>query len=81
MTGVLIGATHEDAERKKAAAADAGVPQERLDGMLLGDPDSIAEQAQAYADIGIEGLTITLPDTDDLETIALVGRTLAPVFA
>src|SRR5215207_4177054 len=41
MTGVLIGATHEDAERKKAAAADAGVPQERLDGMLLGDPDSI----------------------------------------
>jgi alkanesulfonate monooxygenase SsuD/methylene tetrahydromethanopterin reductase-like flavin-dependent oxidoreductase (luciferase family) len=49
--------------------------------MLLGDPDSVAEQAQAYADVGIEGLTITLPDTYDLETIALTGRALGAVFS
>ena len=81
MAGVLIGATHEEAERKKAAAAEAGVPRERLETMLLGDPDSIAEQAQAFADAGIEGLTITLPDTYDLETIALAGRALSAVFS
>ena len=50
------------------------MPRERLEAMFLGDPDSIAEQAQAFADIGIEGLTITLPDTYDLETIALAGK-------
>jgi alkanesulfonate monooxygenase SsuD/methylene tetrahydromethanopterin reductase-like flavin-dependent oxidoreductase (luciferase family) len=81
MAGVLIGATHEEAERKKAAAAEAGVPRERLEAMLLGDPDSIAEQAQAFADVGIEGLTVTLPDTYDLETVALTGRTLSAVFS
>jgi F420-dependent oxidoreductase-like protein len=81
MAGVLIGATHEEAERKKTAAAELGVPRERLDSMLLGDPDSVAEQAQAYADAGIEGLTITLPDTYDLDTIALTGRALGAVFS
>ena len=80
MAGVIIAPTHEEAERKKAAAAEAGIPRERLETMLLGDPDSIAEQAQAYADVGIQGLTITLPDTYDLETIALAGRALGPVF-
>ena len=39
------------------------MPRERLDTMLLGEPDTIAEQAQAYKDAGIQGLTITLPDT------------------
>ena len=81
MAGVLIGATHEEAERKKAAAAEAGMPRERLEAMLLGDPDSIAEQAQRLRDAGIEGLTITLPDAYDLETIALAGRTLGAVFS
>ena len=81
MAGVIIGATHEEAERKKAAAAEAGVPRERLEAMFLGDPDSIAEQAQPFADAGIEGLTITLPDTYDLETIALAGRALSAVFS
>ena len=61
MAGVLIGATHEEAERKKAAAAERGIPRERLEAMLLGDADSIAEQAQAYADAGIEGLPSRCP--------------------
>ncbi len=80
MAGVIIGATHEEAERKKAAAAEAGAPRERLETMFLGDPDAIAEQAQPFADAGIEGLTITLPDVYDLETIALAGRALSAVF-
>ena len=81
MAGVIIGATHEDAERKKAAALEAGIPPARLETMFLGDPDTIAEQAQAFADIGVEGLTLTLPDTYDLETIALTGRALSRVFS
>ena len=80
MAGVIVAPTHEQALRKKEEAAARGIPQERLETMLLGDPDSIAEQAAPYRDAGIEGLTITLPDTWDLETIALAGRTLGAVF-
>ena len=80
MAGVLIAETHEAAERKKQAAAAAGVAQERLDTMLLGEPDAVAEAAAAYKDAGIQGMTVTLPDTWDLETIALTGRTLSAVF-
>ena len=61
MASVIIAPTHEDAQRKLEAAAAAGVPRDRLESSMLGDPDTIAEQAQAYADIGIQGLTITLP--------------------
>jgi F420-dependent oxidoreductase-like protein len=80
MAGVLIAGTHEAAERKKQAAAAAGVPQERLETMLLGEPDAVAEAAAAYKDAGIQGMTVTLPDTWDLETIALTGKTLSAVF-
>jgi F420-dependent oxidoreductase-like protein len=80
MAGVLIGETHEAAERKKEAAAAAGVPRERLETMLVGEPDAIAEAAAAYKEVGIQGLTVTLPDTWDLETIALTGKTLSAVF-
>src|SRR4051812_20794389 len=80
MAGVIIADSHDAAERKKAVAVERGQPPERLDTMLLGAPDTIAEAAAAYKEIGIQGLTITLPDTWDLETIALTGRTLSAVF-
>jgi F420-dependent oxidoreductase-like protein len=80
MAGVLIAGTHEAAERKKQAAAAAGVPQERLETMLLGEPDAVAEAAAAYKDAGIQGMTVTLPDAWDLEAIALTGQTLSAVF-
>jgi F420-dependent oxidoreductase-like protein len=80
MALVLIGATHEDAERKRDALIERGVSRERVESALMGDPDEVAEQAQPYADVGIEGLTITLPDTHDPETIALTGRALSRVF-
>jgi F420-dependent oxidoreductase-like protein len=80
MAGVIIADTHEAAEKKKEAAAAAGVPRDRLESMLVGDPDTIAEAAAAYKEVGIQGLTVTLPDMWDLETIALTGKTLGAVF-
>ena len=80
MAMVVIAPTHEAAERKLAGLAALGIPRERLATAMAGDPATIAEQAQAYADIGIQGLTIVLPDAHDLETVALAGRTLGPVF-
>jgi alkanesulfonate monooxygenase SsuD/methylene tetrahydromethanopterin reductase-like flavin-dependent oxidoreductase (luciferase family) len=60
---------------------ELGIPEERLQTALVGDPDTIAEHVQARADAGAEGITISMPDVHDLEALELAGRTLSSVFA
>jgi alkanesulfonate monooxygenase SsuD/methylene tetrahydromethanopterin reductase-like flavin-dependent oxidoreductase (luciferase family) len=81
--GVLaIAPTHEAAMAKVDSMRRAGMPEERLNTVVMaGDPDGVAEQAAAFIDAGIEGLTVSIPDVHDLEVVALAGRTLGPVFA
>ena len=43
------------------------------DGRHGGRPGRLAEQAPAFRDAGIEGLTVSIGDVHDLETVALVG--------
>ena len=81
MATVVPAATHEAAQRKVEAAVAAGMPPERLEAAIVGDPDTVAERAQDYADVGIQGMTIVLPDAYDLESVALAGRTLGPLFS
>jgi F420-dependent oxidoreductase-like protein len=77
---VLMAPTHEEAMRKLDAAKRAGMSEERLRTvMLAGDPAEVAEQARALLDAGLDGLTISIPDVHDLETVALVGETLGPL--
>jgi len=40
----------------------------------------LGERAQAMADVGIEGMTISMPDVHDLEAVELAGQALGPVF-
>jgi F420-dependent oxidoreductase-like protein len=80
MATVAVTATQEDAERKKAAALEAGMPPERVEAAWIGDADTVAARAQAYRDGGVQGMTIVMPDAYDLEAIALAGRALGPVF-
>lgn len=80
MAVVVIGATHEVAMAKLDFLKQAGMSEERLSAMVMaGDADEIGEQAQAYLEAGIEGLTIMIPDVHDLETLALAGDTLGPL--
>src|SRR4051794_24749515 len=81
MAPVVIEATHEAAQRKVEAWAATGVPRERVESAISGDPDTVAERAQAFKDVGIQGLTISIPDVHDVEAVALAGRTLSAVFA
>jgi F420-dependent oxidoreductase-like protein len=81
MATVAVTATEEDAERKKAEAAERGMPPERIEAAWIGDADTVAERAQAYRDVGVQGMTIVMPDAYDLESITLAGRALGPVFA
>jgi F420-dependent oxidoreductase-like protein len=80
MGQIAIAPTHEAAQAKLQPLRERGVPEERLASVIVGDPDTVAERAQAIADVGIEGMTISLPDVHDLEAVELAGRTLGPVF-
>jgi F420-dependent oxidoreductase-like protein len=81
MGQVAIAPTHEAAQAKLQPLRERGVPEERIAGMIVGDPDTVGERVQALADVGIEGMTVSLPDVHDLEAVELVGRALGPVFA
>jgi F420-dependent oxidoreductase-like protein len=80
MSQVYIGRTHEEGQAKLDAAIERGMPPERVAMAIVGDAGEVAEQAQAYVDAGIEGLTLSLPDVHDLEVVQMVGEALAPVF-
>jgi F420-dependent oxidoreductase-like protein len=77
----VVAPDHADAMRKLDALRQAGLPEERERMVVMaGDPDAIAEQTQAFLDAGIEGLTLSIPDVHELETVALVGETLSPLL-
>jgi F420-dependent oxidoreductase-like protein len=77
MATIFVDASHEAAMAKLEAA---GLDERRRPMAFAGDPDGIAEQAQALVEAGIEGLTISLPDVHDTEKVALAGRALGPVL-
>jgi F420-dependent oxidoreductase-like protein len=83
MAVAFLGRTHEEALAKRDAARGAGLMTEEREPhvALIGDPDTIAGQASALMDAGLEGLTVSVPDVHDLELLALLGETLAPMLA
>jgi F420-dependent oxidoreductase-like protein len=80
--GFLAGRTQEDAERKRDALLESGVlSPDRLPNTMIGGPDELARQAQEFKDAGVDGLTGSIPDVWDLESVALVGEIVGPIFA
>jgi len=79
----IVARTREDLERKLQGLRESGYPEERLQpGLaLIGTPEELAEQAQAFKDAGLDGLTGSIPDVHDLEAVEMVGDAVAPVFA
>lgn len=74
----IAGRTQEDAERKRDALLESGRLQPaRMETVLLGGPDELAAQAQAFKDAGLDGLTGSIPDVYDLEAVELVGQALS----
>ena len=78
---VIIGKTHEEAEKKIDALRANGVSEENLAMFIAGDPDTVGQRVQELKDAGLEGYGLSMPDSYDLEALDLVGRTLAPIFA
>ena len=80
MVTLVIAGGDDGVRAKLDVLRGLGIPEERIAGMMTGTPDQVAEQAQAFLDVGIEGLTVILPDGHDLEAVALAGETLRPLL-
>ena len=81
MGRVYIGRTHEDGRGEvRPGAGRADDPDRERAQAFIGDPAEIAEQVQAYLDAGLDGITFSMPDVYDLESVALAGETLSAVI-
>ena len=81
MGTLYISESHEEAEAKfaQALAGVADVERARLQA-FVGDPDEVSDQVQRYLDAGLDGVTLTLPDVWNLDTVALAGQTLGALI-
>ena len=80
MGTVYIARTHEEAHAKaERAVARAADPDRAWAQAFVGDPGEVAEQVQVYIDAGMDGVTVSMPDVYDLESVALAGETLGAV--
>jgi alkanesulfonate monooxygenase SsuD/methylene tetrahydromethanopterin reductase-like flavin-dependent oxidoreductase (luciferase family) len=80
MAIVVIAETEGAVKAKFDVMRSAGISEERIAGAMAGTPEQVLERAHAFREVGIEGLTFSMPDVHDLEAVALAGETLAPVF-
>jgi F420-dependent oxidoreductase-like protein len=80
MATIAIAETEDAVRAKLDAMRAAGFPEQRIAATTAGTPEQVLERAHAFRDVGIEGLTFSMPDVHDLEAVALAGETLAPVF-
>ena len=76
---LAVARTHEEAEGKVEILRQQTLMPERIAGVTRGDPDSVAEQARAFLDAGLNGLIFNMPDAEDPEAVALAGAALRPV--
>ena len=67
--GLVIAATHAEAERKGTRLAKArGMDEERYRGYVVaGDPDAVPEQVAEYLDAGLDGIIFNMHDAQDLD--------------
>jgi alkanesulfonate monooxygenase SsuD/methylene tetrahydromethanopterin reductase-like flavin-dependent oxidoreductase (luciferase family) len=80
MASFVVAETEAEAKAKLQAAAEAGLPEDRVAMTLTLTPDGLRELGESYRSVGIEGLTFSLPDVHDLDSVRLAGATLAPLF-
>lgn len=81
MVNLLIAPTTAAAEAKVEPLIAHGVPVARLrSASIIGDPDTIGEHFTTLKEAGIEGVTFSLPDVWDLESVALAGKVASAVF-
>jgi F420-dependent oxidoreductase-like protein len=81
--GLVIGRTHEEAERKVAERRAArSMDEQRFRAYaMVGGTEEVAEQGAAFREVGLDGLIFNMIGVEDLEPVTLAGQALAPVLA
>ena len=69
--GRRAGEARRDARRRAS-------PKQRIAGTTAGTPEQVLERAHAFRDVGIEGVTFSMPDVHDLEAVTLAGGDAGP---
>ena len=77
----LLLAEDDGALERKLQDMRERFPAERVAATTSGTPERIRAHARSFKDVGIEGVTFSMPDVHDLDAVALAGETLAPLFA
>jgi F420-dependent oxidoreductase-like protein len=85
---IAVGRTQEDAEDLLATrfggVRPRDLPQEvqaRLNSMMIyGDADAVGEQVQALLDAGLDGIVLNMPNSHELDAIALAAEVLSPLL-
>jgi F420-dependent oxidoreductase-like protein len=81
MAAIYIARTHEEAHAKfEQVMANVPDPDRARLSAMVGDPEEIANQVQPYLHAGLDGITLSLPDVWNLETVELVGETLSALI-
>jgi F420-dependent oxidoreductase-like protein len=75
---LIVADTMGEADRRRRAWQEAhNVADDTLDMRLVwGDPDTVAERAQAFLDAGLQGLLFNMPAGSSAEDVARAGATL-----
>ena len=81
MATVFISESHEEAVAKfEQATAGTSDPERARAQAFVGEPDEIANEVQRYLDAGLDGITFSMPDVWNLDSVALAGETLSAVI-
>jgi alkanesulfonate monooxygenase SsuD/methylene tetrahydromethanopterin reductase-like flavin-dependent oxidoreductase (luciferase family) len=81
MGGFVIAPTKEAAAAKMKGFVESGLmPAARAEMTLAADPDTVGEIAAGFKAVGIEGMTTSIADVFDVESVELYGKTLGAVF-
>ena len=81
MGSFVIADTKEAAETKMRGFIEQGLmPPQRAEMTMAADPDTIGEHVSSLKEAGIEGMTTSIPDVFDPESVARYGQVLGSVF-
>jgi F420-dependent oxidoreductase-like protein len=81
MGSYVIADTKEAAEAKMRGFVEQGLmPEQRVEMTLAADADTVGEHASSLKEAGIEGMTTSIPDVFDPESVARYGQVLGEVF-
>jgi F420-dependent oxidoreductase-like protein len=80
LSALAIAETREEAERlaEDVRARPMGEIAHRE--AVVGDPDDVARQVQAFLDAGLDGVVFHMPDVERIDHVRLAGETLSNVF-